>query len=295
MKFFNNYFLLFSLITFIFFTASCGTDQREEVMERYSSGAKFIVGIYEGTGTNETLLERHYFQENGKLGRIEKLEEGNSVNYLDLYPETRTKEGLKDFLNGSWVGINKINYSSYDVYEVLRLIFDTHDLQKQIQVIVCDNDNYRRRYPSIVLNSNVNYKEDLKVEESGIEFQSAIPTESWRTLVSLHNLNKSDFSTTIYSEVYSELEKYRFQDRNTSPIDTTSFLGRFIKLDRIEISNNSIGDTVIPYHGDSVVGTDEWFNYTFETGIASVMDLKFKKGARTGSCGDLEKFLDTEI
>lgn len=291
MKIFNNSLLLL-LLTFTLFTTNCSTDQREDILERYSSGAKYVVGIYKGTGTNETLIERHYFQENGKLGRIEKLEDGKIVNYLDLYPETKTTEGLKEFLKGTWVGINKVNHNLFDVYEVFYLTFDANDLQKYIQVILCDNDDFNRILPiGIMLRSKVDYKENLKVEESNIEFESAIPIEAWRILTNRYSFDKSDFSTTVYAE----LEKYRSQERNASPmaIDTTSFLGRLVKLDFIQIKNNSIGNTMIPFHGASVVDTDEWYSYAWETGLVSVLDLEFTRDVRTGSCSEIEEILST--
>lgn len=285
MKSFDKCFLLLLLI-FTFIITNCSTDQREEVLERYPTGSKYVVGIYKGTGTNEILLERHYFQENGKLDRIEKLEEEDTVNYLDLYPDTKTEEGLKDFLMGTWLGVNKINHSSYDVYEVFRLTFDAYDLRKQIEIMICDNNNSSWSLPPHLLSSKVSYKEDLKVEETDIEFRRAISTETWRMLASRYDFDMSDFSTTVYSE----LEEYR-SHRNILEIDKTSFLLQFVKLDRIEIRNNSIGDTMIPYHGDSVVGTDEWFNYWGTGKVLSLMDLKFKKGGRTASCDEVEDFL----
>ena len=79
--------LLFSLSLFLF---NCGdgnssgeekTIQKKElkevVIERYSEGDKKIVGFYDGEGSNEVIVKRVHYYENGQLKKVE-----SSVDYI---------------------------------------------------------------------------------------------------------------------------------------------------------------------------------------------------------------------
>ena len=54
----------------LFLSFSC-SEKVEEVLERYKKGTKKIVGIYSGSGSNEILLRKEYFYEDGNIKQKE--------------------------------------------------------------------------------------------------------------------------------------------------------------------------------------------------------------------------------
>lgn len=78
----------------------CGQDRREEVTERYSTGQKKEVRVYEGEGTEEELIKRQTYTRSGELIRVENVAKGDTLYYGDLNPAVTDPEGLEDYLIG---------------------------------------------------------------------------------------------------------------------------------------------------------------------------------------------------
>ena len=94
------YVLLFAALALAL--AACGDSTREEVIERYNSGAKKTVAIYEGTGSEESLIERRMYSEGGDLIRVQNRQDGTAQGYLDLHASEY--DGLLGFLSeGRWI------------------------------------------------------------------------------------------------------------------------------------------------------------------------------------------------
>ncbi|GEM_PF-2551163 len=96
MKFY--YLLAFSLLMI----SSCGKEVREEVTNRYEGGEKKVVVKYQGTGSEEKILERLTYSKSGELIKFEDLESDSVKNYIDLNPELQKAAGLKKYLQGTW-------------------------------------------------------------------------------------------------------------------------------------------------------------------------------------------------
>lgn len=80
----------------------CAESSREEVLSRFDSGEKQVVGVYRGSGSNEALTERRTYDQNGTLILLENLEAGSRQTFVDLNPQLQTADGLADFLAGEW-------------------------------------------------------------------------------------------------------------------------------------------------------------------------------------------------
>lgn len=279
----NIILIIFFLL--LLFANSCSNDQREEILERYSSGAKYIVGIYEGTGSNEKFIKRKFYQENGKLGRIENLIEESTVTYLDLYPKTKTSEGLKDFLEGSWFKIEKISHRRFDVYESYSMWFDNnknrfdnYKLQRSVNISIC-NDTEEVMDISIIVIGDIDYLDDLRVAERNLVFFNMLPTyESWTNFVNHFHLEPIDYTFTLFAELA----------RDGFEIDQSTLLGKYATLNEIQIPNNSIGESLVPLHGTKAEYGDEAIYYIFEKGIGLIKNHEMTKGVMPRSCEDLK-------
>jgi hypothetical protein len=75
----------------------CTAGEREEVLDRYDSGAKKTVAIYSGSGSDEKFIERHTYGEAGALIMVEDIQSGTTQNYIDL---NDAYNGLLGFLEG---------------------------------------------------------------------------------------------------------------------------------------------------------------------------------------------------
>lgn len=181
--------------------------KREVVLERYSSGAKYIVGVYEGTGSNEKFLQRQFYQENGKLGRVENMIEDSTVTYLDLYPDIKTSDGLKDFLNGSWFHVEKVSNSRFDVYESYSMWFEDtknrfrrYKLQRSIVISIC-NGSELVMDNSFIIASEIEYLDGLNIAEGYLGLYMWPPYESWINFVDEFHLESIDFTSTVFAEL----------------------------------------------------------------------------------------------
>ena len=83
--------------------------QRSEVIQRFYSGEKKIVAIYEGNGLNEELTKRYTFNINGRIIKYEDLK--NSDSYLSKNSQLLNTEEFKTYLIGNWKSTTIDNYS----------------------------------------------------------------------------------------------------------------------------------------------------------------------------------------
>jgi len=94
---------IYSLLAFsLLIISSCGKGIREEVTKRYQGGEKKVVVKYQGTGSEERILERLTYSKSGELIKFEDLESDSVKNYVDLNPKLEKPEGLKNYLQGTW-------------------------------------------------------------------------------------------------------------------------------------------------------------------------------------------------
>ena len=70
----------------------CLFAERQEVIQRFNSGEKKVVAVYEGNGLNENL--------SGKVIKFEDFK--NPDNYLVKHSNLLNSEGLEKYLTGFW-------------------------------------------------------------------------------------------------------------------------------------------------------------------------------------------------
>lgn len=278
-------FFLFSILAI-----SCSSNQREEIMERYPSGTKSIVGVYEGSGSNEKFIERKYYQKNGKLGRIENLIEDSTTSYLDLYPETKTSDGLKNFLEGFWFTIEKISHDRFNVYESYSMWFDNekkrfdnYKLQRSVNISIC-SDTEDVMDVSYYIVGDIEYLDDLYISDRNLSFfMERLNYESWVEFTDYFHLDPFYFTFNLFAE----LAKKEFE------IDQNSLLGKYATLNRIEIPNNSIGESFKPKYGTQAELNDEAWSYLYSKGIGPIGVTKnyiMTKGTMPRSCEELKNY-----
>ena len=276
MKYLSNNLMLFILI-FIFI--SCSSKEREEVLERYSSGAKYIVGIYKGEGSDESFLRREYYQENGKLGRINNLIADSIVSYLDLYPETKTSKGLLEFLQGRWVNVKKVNHNTYDVYEIYSLIFNDNTLERWVNLMICNGDNSMLDITTILV-SEVEYLDNLALKENNLRFNSRLFPHSWEQIVRRYNFDKHDFIFSLFTEV----------GYGGAMVENNSIVDKWIFLNRIAIGNRSIGEDIYLYHHRYEEYNEEVAHYIFDKRIPTIGSIIMEKRSIPGTCTSVKNF-----
>ena len=94
----------------------CLFAERQEVIQRFNSGEKKVVAIYEDNGLNENLIKRYTFSISGKVIKFEDFK--NPDNYLVKYPNLLNSEGLEKYLTGFWEMIVQPPYYSVDYSEI---------------------------------------------------------------------------------------------------------------------------------------------------------------------------------
>lgn len=218
----------------------CGSEKREEIIERYPSGAKYIVGVYKGTGSDEVFLKRKYYQENGKLGKVDDLVSDSTISYLDLYPKTNTPSGLKLFLQGSWHSIQKREHNGYNFYEIYSLSFEENELKKNLFVYTCNEENTRGIILSTTTSSEVEYKENLKIEEKNIEILDPTLYPTWDSFLRNYGLSREKFYHTLLVQ-FSAVQY--LSDKLNESQDTTSLAYKLLTIDRLSIQESYIGET----------------------------------------------------
>lgn len=91
------------LVFLLFLLIACGENVREEVTDRYPTGEKKEILIYEGEGTDEQLVERRTYTKNGELIRIEDVAKNDTLYYGEIKSRLSSPSGLRDFLSRkSW-------------------------------------------------------------------------------------------------------------------------------------------------------------------------------------------------
>lgn len=116
--------LQLAVLLFLPLLLGCGQDRREEVAERYSTGQKKEVRVYEGEGTEEELIKRQIYTREGELIRVENAAEEDTLYYSDLNPELLEPEGQKKFLGGkAWLvdkigSVSAVQFTADSMYAV---------------------------------------------------------------------------------------------------------------------------------------------------------------------------------
>lgn len=131
------------LIVILLVIISCGDATREEVTKRYSGGEKKEVVKYEGSGSEEKILERFTYSINGELIKYENLVTDSVQNYIQLNNDLNSPKGLKKYLQGTWVkenlddDVKTLTFSS-DTLKVENIFIDPilgEDTKKDTTVI----------------------------------------------------------------------------------------------------------------------------------------------------------------
>ena len=126
----------------------CLFAERQEVIQRFNSGEKKVVAVYEGNGLNENLITRYTFSISGKVIKFEDFK--NPDNYLVKHPNLLNSEGLEKYLTGFWeiveqpaydlVFYSEIRNDSMCTYSVDMSYMVNEDIQKTDYV--CLNIHY---------------------------------------------------------------------------------------------------------------------------------------------------------
>jgi len=216
----------------------CSSERREVVLERYDSGSKYIVAIYEGEGTDEQLIERRFYQESGKLGRIEDVLNDSTISYEELYPEISTSEGLREFLQGEWLGYRVIRYDDFSAVESYHFAFDGNTLTRTLAPRFCGvTSKWADQFPW--LESEVKYLDDLEIQESNLRLGLAGLEDYWADQLESTGASRSDFEMSLIVAL----------GERSFEVDQTSALGRLATLSGIAIPSESLGDSFRPLHG----------------------------------------------
>ena len=87
-----------SIITLLtLFISNCGDKVREEIKERYDNGQKKLLVIYKGEGSDEVIVERITYRENGDTLILEKpLDKMKMVREYDENGQIMGEENYKD-------------------------------------------------------------------------------------------------------------------------------------------------------------------------------------------------------
>lgn len=82
--------------------AGCGEPAREDVIQRFAGGEKQVVAKYEGSGSDERMVERRTFDVSGELILLEYLESGQVLTWAELQTDLDTPDGLREAMQGAW-------------------------------------------------------------------------------------------------------------------------------------------------------------------------------------------------
>lgn len=250
------------LILILILMIGC-TEKREDILERYPSGSKYVVGVYEGEGANEKLLERRYYQEDGTLGKIEDIKSDSVITFLDLNPNLLKKEGLKDYLEGRWYQLRKIEHNRFDVYQRSSYDFNDNRLEREYRLIICDGDDFLVTNHGVNSVSNIQYSDSLNLYEDNIRFTQIEFLHNWKDLLNRYDLKLIDFDISAYiklTESRGRLQEmyHNLEQGNLENFDEATYLLGSAKLDRIVIRDNSIGTSAAfglgrdVYHDDPI-------------------------------------------
>ena len=82
----------------LFLISNCGDKVREEITERYENGQKKLLVIYKGEGSDEVIVERITYNENGDIngdGGINVLDVVALVQFIIPEESAREKNATK--------------------------------------------------------------------------------------------------------------------------------------------------------------------------------------------------------
>lgn len=94
-----------SLCTLFLMISACSDKPREEVVNRYSTGEKELVVLYQGSGDNEIVLSKTWYHKNGFQIKYEASENGANItkDFGELNTDLSRADELFKYLSGKWV------------------------------------------------------------------------------------------------------------------------------------------------------------------------------------------------